>query len=286
MSHPVKGVDHVFILVNELDDSARRYAALGFTLSPKGIHSAAKGSANYTIMFPHDYFELLGIVNRTPQNAHRLEALERMGEGLHAVACRIDDAEAAAASLGDLGIATEGLGSFQRPVPLPDGSQGIAAFSTVAFTRDEVPFGAVFMCQHRTRETVWVPELLNHANTACGLDAILAISDAPADDGARFARLWAKGRVVDGDGAVSLETGPDSAPLVLMTPEAFAGTYPAIDGAQLPKGAYAGLRIRVGDMDAAKTCLESAGIDSVATARGVAVSPSDACGALIEFVPS
>lgn len=286
MSHPVKGVDHVFILVNNLDQSASRYAALGFTLSPKGIHSASKGSANYTIMFPRDYFELLGIVNRTAQNAHRLEALERMGEGLHAVACRIETAEGAASALDDLGIATEGLGSFQRPVPLPDGSEGIAAFSTVAFTRDEVPFGAVFMCQHRTPDTVWVPELLEHANTACGLEAILAISDAPSADGARFARLWADGRVSAGDDGVSVQTGADSAPLVLMTREAFARAYPDIDGARLPKGAYAGLRIKVADMEAAKRCLDAAGISGVATARGIAVSPAYGCGALIEFVPS
>lgn len=286
MSHPVKGVDHVFILVNDLDDSARRYAALGFTLSPKGIHSATKGSANYTIMFPQDYFELLGIMNRTPQNAHRLEALERMGEGVHAVACRIETAEGAAAALGDLGIATEGLGSFQRPVPLPDGSEGIAAFSTVAFTRDEVPFGAVFMCQHRTRETVWVPELLDHANTACGLEAILAISDAPSADGSGFARLWADGRVDAGDDSVSVHTGPDSAPLILMKQEAFARAYPGIDAAHLPRGAYAGLRIKVGDMEAVRKCLDAAGIGGVATARGIAVSPADTCGALIEFVPS
>lgn len=286
MSHPVKGVDHVFILVNDLDDSARRYAALGFTLSPKGIHSATKGSANYTIMFPHDYFELLGIMNRTPQNAHRLDALDRIGEGVHAIACRIDDAEGAASALADLGIATEGLGSFQRPVPLPDGSDGIAAFSTVAFTRDEVPFGAVFMCQHRTRETVWVPELLNHANTACGLEAILSISNAPSADGVRFARLWADGRVIAGDDSVSVHTGPDSAPLILMAEETFAQAYPGIDIAQLPRDTYAGLRIKVADMDAVRKCLDAAGISGVATARGLVVAPSDACGALIEFVQS
>ncbi|MFD2856181.1 VOC family protein [Seohaeicola zhoushanensis] len=60
MTHPVKGIDHCFALVDDLDDAAAQYGALGFTLSPRGMHSAAKGTANHTIMFPEDYFELLG----------------------------------------------------------------------------------------------------------------------------------------------------------------------------------------------------------------------------------
>ena len=75
MSHPVKGVDHCFVLVDDLDKAAAQYRALGFTLSPRGLHSEAKGSANYTIMFPDDYFELLGLLTETPLNAARRKTL-------------------------------------------------------------------------------------------------------------------------------------------------------------------------------------------------------------------
>ena len=83
MSHPVKGIDHCFALVQDLDLAARQYAALGFTLSPRGLHSEAKGSANYTIMFPDDYFELLGLLRETPGNASRRESLATMGRIMH-----------------------------------------------------------------------------------------------------------------------------------------------------------------------------------------------------------
>ena len=54
MPHPIAGVDHVFVLVHDLDESAERYARLGFTLSPRALHSAAKGSANHTVVFEND----------------------------------------------------------------------------------------------------------------------------------------------------------------------------------------------------------------------------------------
>ena len=176
MTHPVKGIDHVFLLIDDLDEGLERYRALGFTVSPRGLHSAVKGTANHTIMFPDDYVELLGILQPTPANAGRRDLLARSGEGLHAIACRIDDAEAAAAALSEIGILTQDLGSFERPVDLPDGTTGVAAFTTVAFQPSETPFGFVFMCQHRSRETVWIPELVVHANGAIGLGGVVAAS--------------------------------------------------------------------------------------------------------------
>lgn len=284
MSHPVKGVDHCFVLVDDLDEAAAQYKALGFTLSPRGLHSEAKGSANYTIMFPDDYFELLGLLKPTPLNVARGKALALHGQGLHAVACRIDTAEAAAAALTELGIGTHGLGSFERPVSLPNGDTAVAAFSTLVFDAAEVPMGSVFMCQHKTRETVWLPELLTHANTACGLHAILLISDDPEQDAKRYARLWADGRVVTFSDSYTVETGTDSAPLRVMTPAGMAARYAGMDMSHSPTGVFIGLQIEVTDMDAATRCLDDAGIAAVKTASGVAVAPKDTSGVILEFV--
>lgn len=286
MSHPVKGVDHVFLLVNDLERSAARFGDLGFTVSPLGLHSEAKGTANHTIMFPDDYFELLGILRPTDLNETRRDALEKMGEGLHAISCRIDSAEQAAADLNELGIATHGLGSFERPVPLPDGSEGIAAFSTVSFSPGEVPFGTVFMCQHRTRETVWLPELIDHANTACGLGGILALSQDPVEDATRFARLWANGQVSEQAGGARIETGPNSAPLVLMSKAALTERFPGVDIDATPKGAFAALQIRVKDMQAVRDCLDRAGVSATPTRTGLAVPADKASGAILEFIPA
>ncbi len=285
MKHPVKGIDHCFALVDDLQEAAAQYSALGFTLSPMGIHSEAKGSANYTIMFPDDYFELLGMITPTELNAFRREMLEKIGQGLHAIACRIGSAEEAAAALGELGIATRDLNSFSRPVPLPDGSEGVAAFSTVSFMPGDTPLGSVFMCEHKTRETVWIPELLEHANGACGLGAILAISDDPKADAERFARLWAEGKVSETGGVVTVETGPNSAPLILMTRESMSRAYPGADLSKTAKGAFTVLRVKTCNMDSAVSCLAKAGIEPNKTASGIAVGPEHAAGLILEFVP-
>lgn len=284
MTHPVKGIDHCFALVDDLDTAAAQYAALGFTLSPRGIHSAAKGTANYTIMFPEDYFELLGVLQPTELNAPRREMLATMGQGLHAIACRTDNAEQAAEALAGLGIATQGLGSFSRPVPLPDGTEGIASFSTVSFTPEEVPLGMVFMCQHKTRDTVWVPDLLEHANTACGLDAIIALSETPEADAQRFARLWADGTVSTEDGLVKIDTGLNSAPLVLCTTARMTTLFPGIDLSETAKGAFTAMRVKVRDLQAVKACLKVANISFVETGAGLGVGPEFSAGVLLEFV--
>lgn len=283
MSHPVKGIDHCFALVDDLDAAAAQYRALGFTVSPRGLHSASKGTANHTIMFPDDYFELLGILAPTELNANRREMLDRMQQGLHAIACRIDSAEGAAKALEDLGIATQGLGSFSRPVPLPDGGEGIAAFSTVSFTPADTPRGMVFMCQHKTRDTVWVPELLTHPNTACGLSAILAISDAPDAEAPRFARLWADGAVSEQDGFSIVHTGPNSAPLILGTADRLAEHYQGLHLSGTTRGAFTAMRVKVSDLNAAMACLKDAGIPWVDTPVGLAVGPEYAAGVILEF---
>ena len=286
MTHPVKGVDHVYLLINDLDKGLAQYQALGFTLSPRGMHSAAKGSANHTIMFPEDYFELLGIINPTPGNESRRALLESAGEGLHAIACRIGSAQEAAEALAGLGIATEGLGDFERPVPLPGGGTGVAAFSTVSFTPEETPLGTVFMCQHKTRETVWIPDLLEHANTACGLGGVVAVSDSPAEDAARFARLFADGSVRTIPGGAEVVTGARSIPILLLDAAAVAALYPGVDLSQTPKGAFTALRIKVADMARARACLAEAGIAPIATGAGLAVPPAQTSGTILEFIPA
>ena len=133
MSHPVKGIDHLFLLTGDLDGSADKWRRLGFTLSPRGTHSAAKGTANYTIIFPRDYFELLGVIADTPANQHQRDMIARDGDGLRGMACRIDDARAARDSLAAQGIMTEQVVEFARPLPLPGGSSGEAAFAVTHF---------------------------------------------------------------------------------------------------------------------------------------------------------
>ena len=78
----IDGIDHVVILVRDLDRAADTYARLGFTLTPRGFHSL--GSQNHCVMFGNDYFELLAVPRPHPVMAYFSEFLSR-AEGLAAI---------------------------------------------------------------------------------------------------------------------------------------------------------------------------------------------------------
>lgn len=279
MTHPVTGIDHVFVLTPDLDKAAADWAGLGFTVTPRGLHSAHKGTANHTMMLAEDYIELLGILAPTPLNDAQRARLAA-GQGLHAIACRIDDAAAAVAALGALGIAAGPVGDFERPVDLPGGATGVAAFSTAPFADAEVPQGIVFMCQHRTRPTVWVPEWMSHANGATAIAAVVAVTDDPAPVAAGYARLWAKGAVTPCEGGLRVETG--TAPVLVLTPEGAAARYPGLAVAETPANGYAALEL-VADMAKARAAL---GAKAVAVPGGLAVPPAQATGTILAFRPA
>ncbi|MFZ2004612.1 MAG: VOC family protein, partial [Stellaceae bacterium] len=57
----IAGIDHIIVGARDLEGARRDWARLGFTLTPRGRH-IGQGTANYCIMFPRDYLELLGFV--------------------------------------------------------------------------------------------------------------------------------------------------------------------------------------------------------------------------------
>lgn len=282
MGHPVSGIDHCYLMVRDLDRSLEQFRCLGFTLSLKGLHSAAKGSANHTIMLSeHDYFELLGFVAETDDNRARRQRLERDGEGLYAMACRIGDAREAKAELARLGIATGDVQHFSRPVELADGSEGLASFSTLNFAAGDVPLGTAFMCQHHTPELVWQPQLMRHPNTALTLAGTMAACADPESAARAFSRLFTGREAVPTKSGWRVETG--SIPMAFVTPAALRERYGALDLSPMPDAAYAALQIKVADLSAAEAILEANGIRTQATSEGIAVAPADASGTIIEF---
>jgi hypothetical protein len=284
MTHPVKGIDHVFLLVHALDSSAAAWQRLGFAVSPRGLHSAEMGTGNYTIMFSNDYLELLGVVTQTPRSDLQRDRLVRQGEGLHAIACRIDNAQQAKAELGALGIATGDVGVFERPVTLSTGEAGVAAFETVAYSDQEVPQGIVFMCQHKTRDTVWLPELITHANGTEGIGAVLVVSDSAEATAHGFARLFADGAVrMAGAGTWQIETGPDSAAIIVHEPQAARALYGPDIVEQTPAGAFAGLRLRVKDLGQLRQVLEARDVSYRAHDNQIIVSAAQANGTVLVF---
>lgn len=290
MSHPVKGVDHVFLLTADLDGSADKWRRLGFTLSPRGTHSPEKGTANYTIIFERDYFELLGIIADTPTNLHQREMIARDGDGLRAIACRVDDATAAREALAERGIVAEPTTEFSRPLPLPDGSTGEAAFAVAHFGKKEIPAGFMFMCQHKTPGMVWRPELQSHANGARALAEIVVVSDDPGQAAKRYARLFATGQVTQAQEGNLVATGPDSAAILCLAPATAAARWSAEALAATPSSGFAAMRVAVRDLERARAAVTDGGVaiqEGVHNGvEGFWIAPADTQGVILEFVAS
>lgn len=280
MAKHLTGIDHCVILVDDLDAAAETYRRLGFTLSPRGTHSDHMGSANYTIMLGGDYFELLGIIKPTDHNLRWRRVLEA-GEGLNAIALQTDDAEAACAEIRALGIAATEPVHFARPVELPGGGETQAAFIVTQFPPEATPATQMFVCGHLTRDAVWIPELLSHANTAQGLAGVTVATESPEADAEAYGRIFGADAVTAIAAGAAVATG--TVPIEFVAPAALEARYPGVDLGTVRCPAPFALAFQVGDMAAVKTTLDAAGIASVDANGGLCVAPAEACGTLVEF---
>lgn len=276
----LEGLDHVVVMVRELDAAADQWRALGFTLAPRGTHSAHLGTGNYTIMFGTDYVELLGVLHDTPLNTPSREFLQRRGEGIERAAFTTRDAAEGVAALRARGIEATGPVEFSRPVDLPNGGHGEAAFSVFHWPVEQRPGDMrLFACQHHTRDTVWIAELQSHVNTTTGIVRLEIVTPKPAEAAAQLADLIeTKAQTID-DG-VRVPTAPGRGEFVFLTQDAFNARHPSQRGAKLPAGGVAALVCRVANLDAAARCAEPNGERS---ATAVSVGADHANGVLLVF---
>src|SRR5215472_12715113 len=90
----VIGVDHAVVMAKDLDKATQAWRSLGFTVSPRGTHSAHMGTGNYTIMLDPDYIELLGVIVPTEYNAPTRGFLDKRGDGIERIAFTAIDSAA------------------------------------------------------------------------------------------------------------------------------------------------------------------------------------------------
>lgn len=277
------GIDHAVIMVKDLDKAAENWKRLGFTVSPRGTHSAHMGSGNYTIMFDPDYMELLGVLTPTEHNAPARAFLEKRGEGIERIAFTAVDSAEGAEEIRARGLTPIGPIDFERPVTMPDGSLSAAKFRVFQWPVTEAPGGVrIFACQHKTRETVWIPELMKHANGAKRLRQVLIVSPEPEAEAAHLSRLIDRDVRNESDGAVAVPSGSDRADFIYLTKEQLARRYPDVPLDGLPERGGAGLVIATGDLAAAEKVIGAAGRRS---GGALCVAPSAGNGTLLAFVP-
>jgi Glyoxalase-like domain len=276
----VIGIDHAVVMVKDLDKAAESWKRLGFTVSPRGTHSAHMGSGNYTIMLDPDYIELLGVLTPTELNAPARAFLDTR-EGVERIAFTAVDSTAGAEEIRTRGYEPIGPTDFERPVTMPDGSLSAAKFRTFQWPVAEAPGGVrIFACQHKTRETVWIPELMHHANGARRLKQLLIVTPEPDKDAAHLGRLIDREARAESDGAVAVPSGADRADFVFLTRDQLGRRYPGVSLTTLPERGGAGLVIAA-DPTRTEQALGSIGVRS---GGGICVPPAAGNGTLLAFV--
>ncbi len=280
MGHPVTGIDHTLVGVADLEAARAGWRRLGFTLTPRGRH-IGWGTANYCIMFPDDYVELLGIVD-PDQFVNDLDRFLESGEGLMGLAFRTEDAEAARDELERRGLLAGSPRDLSRYLELPGGDVE-PAFKLVFPGEGVMPDLSAFICQHLTPDMIRQPEWLDHPNGAQGLYSVTVVAADPPAHRDAYDRLFGPGAVIVTDATLVVRVGrhrigfvaPDD--VELMHPE---GALPA--GADLPHALA--MTFTTADTDRTEAFFEKNDVPHRRLADGtVAVPAAEANGVLLEF---
>jgi hypothetical protein len=220
------------------------------------------------------------VLSPIEHNAPARAFLERR-EGIERVAFTAIDAADGAEEIRARGFTPRGPNDFERPVTMPDGRLSAAKFRTFQWPVEEAPAGMrIFACQHKTRETVWIPELMQHANGAKHLEQVLLVAPDPAKEAAHLSRLTDREARKESHGAIVVPSGGDRADFVFMTRDQLGARYPGASLGGLPERGATGLVIAA-DLTKAEKALGGAAIRSGA---GICVPPAAANGTLLAFV--
>lgn len=273
----IAGLDHAVIAVRDLDVARETFTRMGFSLAPRGLHST--GSSNHNVMLGLDYFELLQVPQANPLQAYFHEFL-RHQEGLAALALTGTDVQAALPALTREGFEPSTPLDFSRKVT--SGSRtGTARFRLTNLAAHTTPGALVFICQHFTRELVWLPELQKHANGATGLGAVAFVAEKVAYLAGVYGRVfgaWPE-RIEEG---LKVETG--SAPLAFCTRQALQERLREVILPERAAPHAAALFIHVADRMVAGRVLREGGFSPKRMADGSwAIDASAAHGVAMVF---
>ena len=281
MDNVIAGIDHVIVGVRDLEQARLAWSRLGFTLSPRGRH-IGQGTANYCIMFPSDYVELLGIVDEN-DFVQRLDAFLLRREGLMAAAF------APAASLEEVHQALmqrQLHPSEPRPLArrleLPEGTVE-PRFSLISLPAEETPGLDSFICAHLTPELMRRPEWLHHPNGALGLKGVSVLVENTAALLEPYDRLFGISQVTTTDAVVCVNAGPHR--MIFSTPDDFRTMHPTLDvAADFPLPSIVVLELVIGSREHTAGYLSGRQISFSEMADHSLVVPADeANGAMLFF---
>ncbi len=226
----MKGLDHVVLCVNNLDQAANAYRQLGFTVTPRAKHPF--GTHNCIIQLNGFFLELLTVAEpeKIPPeqtghfgfarfNQHYLE----QRQGMSMLVMDSTDFRADNLAAKQSGITTCQPFEFSRKATLPSKEVVEVSFGLNFVTHQEIPDAGFFTCQQFQPEYFWMPEYQRHDNSANQIIEICMVADKPAN----FAKFISAFTHCDVTHATDtrIEVNTARGRLVIVTPTIFQKRY-------------------------------------------------------------
>ncbi|HYP10687.1 MAG TPA: VOC family protein [Xanthobacteraceae bacterium] len=226
----MKGINHLVLAGHDLEAMRSHYAALGFTITPRGQHPF--GTGNSLIQLRGTYIELLSVT--APQDVAEYRAghfsfgafnrdyLARH-DGFSMLVLDTPDARADVKAWRAAGLQTYAPVDFSRAATMADGQEVTVSFSLSFVSHPAAPWLGLFACQHYRPEYFAQPHYLQHANGAMAVEDVWIVGEA-AIDLAGFMQTVTGAKASSEDPSVTtLQTRIGS--IVLARPQAFENAF-------------------------------------------------------------
>lgn len=288
----MKGIDHLVLCVDDLDEAARRYQAMGFTCMPRATHPF--GTMNQLVQFNGSYLEVLAVREPDAIPLHAgshfsFAAFNRdfldAGEGFSMLVLDSEDAREDQRRFAAAGITRFEPFDFQRKAKLPDGEEVTVGFSLAFAIHEAMGRAGFFVCQQKTPQYFWKREYQIHANGAVGLGDVLMLGDDPALYASFFEPFAnTSPRVVsDSELDFSLARGG----MRMLSPSAWEQHFPAAFAPDLAYGpCFAGYTVIVSDLGRTRECLDEGRTAYLADGDRLIVAPDEGFNTMIVFTES
>lgn len=282
-----RGLDHLVMVVNDLEAARAEYERLGFTTTPRARHPF--GTENFLVQMQGNFLEVVGIADPSiiPDHAPGVFSFARGNadflarrEGMSSLVFQSEDARADRADFLAAGLNAYENVDFSRKATLPDGDEVTVAFSLAFVTDPTMPEATFFTCQQHAPEHFWKPAYQVHANRAHHAEETIMVAPDPGAHRGFFSGTHGSDAVAMDGGEVSVTTSLGS--VSIMTPAAFRDRFGSDTPGPAETPHFAGFRIAVDDLGATRAVLDAAGCEGRETGNGIQLV-SALAGIVVEF---
>ena len=283
-----RGLDHLVMVVNDLETARTIYERLSFTTTPRALHPF--GTENFLVQMHGNFLEVVAIADPSIIPPHTSEVFSfargnadflARREGMSSLVFQSQDARADRRDFLAAGLNAYENVDFSRKATLPDGSQVTVGFSLAFVTDAAMPEATFFTCQQHAPEHFWKPQYQVHGNGAKHAAEAIMVAPDPAAHAAFFRGTHGADAVSVGDGTLSVAT--DLGAVSVLTPSAFERRFGPGTAGSGDSPHFAGFRVVVEDVEKTNGVLRAAGVETRESNGTMQVGPHGLSGIVIEF---